>query len=207
MGYGFYSEGSSSNLQLDSDRPYSYYKVIASGTGTSPTIAGLDITKDLVFAKPSTGAGGLYCNVSPPSTTLSFSSSANYYVLRPVLVESPSTVTYGLRTYNLDGNLAFDSGFFGTGEDVILQVSTVVDAGQLVGNTASSSSVAYTGSDYSDHYANFNYGFYENVNYYFNGYFWSSPTTSVRFDSRLLFGAAYYYFRNPAVILVKVAIP
>jgi hypothetical protein len=205
MGYGLSVSGTSNNLQIDSDQPYSYYRLIASGTGTSPSVTGLDTGKDLIFAKPSAQDGRLNCNVS--GTTIGFSQSANYYVLRPVSSVSPSAATYGLRTFNSDGQLAFDSGYFGAGEDVILQVSNVVDSGQLVGNTGSANSVIYTGSDYRNYYANLNFGQIVGTTNYLNGFFWSSPTTSVRFESYVFVLGVYYYFRNPAVLLIKVAIP
>jgi len=205
MTYGLSITGSSDNLQIDTDKSYSYYGVVASGTGTSVNVSGLNSNKDLIFGKPSGGTGDLAITIS--GTTITFYQSANYYVLRPVLDVGDSGSGYGLRVYNQDANLAFDSGYFGASQDVILQVATTVDAGLLVGNPSSSSSIIYTDTDYQSVYANLNYGNYISTTTFINGFSWLSASTSVRFRSFVLVLGTYYYFRNPAVILAKVAIP
>jgi len=206
MTYGLSVVGATSNIQIDSDQPYSYYRLIASGTGTSVTVSGLDIHKDLILAKPSAGTGNL--NVSYSGTTITFYASANYYILRPSLTGGVTSTNYGLRIYNIDSQLAFDSGSFGAGEDVILQIANIIAAGQAGGNTGNSDSTVYTGTDYQSVYAAFNYSYYFTTVTWINGFFWSSATTTVRFSSYVNpFGTKYYLNNSSSLILAKVAIP
>lgn len=217
MTQGMYVVGPTSNLQIDSDQPYSYYRLIASGTGiTTGAISGLDRNKDLILAKPSGGTGRLLAQIT--GTTIDFFSnggnptgttvSANYYILRPTLTGGVTATNYGIRIYNVDGQLAFDSGSFGTSQDVILQVSNIIAAGQAYGNTGNSLSIVYTGTDYQDVYANFNYSTYTLTTIWLNGFFWSSVTpTTIRFESWLRPLSTYNYFYNSSsIVLAKVAI-
>jgi len=207
MAYGLLVTGTSNNIQIDSDQPYAYHKLVASGTATTVTgLTGLDTSKDLIFAKPDGGLNSLHANVSPPSK-ITFSQIADYYILRPVSSESPSSQTYGLRVYNADGQLAFDSGVFSSGQDVILQIVTVVDPGTLRGDVSSSSSIAYTGTDYQTVYGCLNKSSYQTGQYFLNGFSWVSPST-VRYSSVISLGIfGNGYFRNQTLLLAKVAIP
>lgn len=210
MTYGISVKSSTNTLQIDSDQPYSYYKLIASGTGTTVTVSGLNLDKDLVLAKPASPAnhGSLGTIFSPSTGKIDFKISANYYVLRPVAVTGASSATYGIRVYNVDGQIAFDSGHFGTGEDVILQIASLISPGAASGNTAlSPQSIVYSGTDYASVYACVNKSNVVGTTNNLNDFFWSSPTKTIRFNSYLYVLGTYYYFTNPALILAKVAIP
>lgn len=200
-------------LQIDSDQPYSYYKVVASGTGTAVTVSGLDRNKDLIFARlTSPTQGGSLGTRYSPTNRIEFPSSADYYVLRPVSVTGASSATYGIRVYNVDGQVAFDSGHFGTGEDVILQITTIISPGAAYGQTGNSLSILYSGSDYKNVFCCVNHTSIITITQQTLGdFFYSSPTTSIRYNSYLYSAippGTYHYQNNPSsIVLAKIAIP
>jgi hypothetical protein len=206
MTYGIVANSSNNTLQIDSDRPFSYLKVTQKSTGTSVTVS--DIT-DLVFIKPSSSSTAIWGMDSTGYPTYSIyanttNTSADYLVLRPAKVTSPST-GYGLQLYNSDNQLAFDSGIFdsGTVGENVAYVSKVVDAQGAYGNY----STIYTGSDYLSVYACVNNSIKNaSASIVINSFKWDAASTSIQYISQLaaappFTGATFY--NDSSIILVK----
>jgi hypothetical protein len=206
MGYGLSSTSSNNTVQIDSDSPYSYFKTTAQGTASSISLA--DSTDMLFIKPPSTStatwgtsySGGAYAVYADTTAT-----AADYVALRPSRVSSPTT-GYGLQVFNLDGQLAFDSGVFisSTSGDKVASVVRVVDVSGAYGNY----STIYTGADYDQVYALINGSYKTNSSFVvLHSFKWDQATTSIKYVSYVagIFGGGTQYFYNgSSVVLVKL---
>lgn len=208
MGYGLSLTSSNNTIQIDSDRPYSYFKTTQVGSGSSISLAN---PTDLLFIKPPTfptnGAiwgtsysGGVYTVYADTTVT-----SVNYVALRPTRVSS-ATTGYGLQVYNVDGQLAFDSGVFTTSTgDQIVSVVRVIDATGAYGNFGN----VYTGADYDQVYALINGSYKTNsTGFVLHSFKWNQPTTSIQYASYLAAAPPYitgsYFYNGSSIVLVKL---
>jgi len=188
MTYGFYASSSSGSLQIDSDQPYSYLKVTAKGSATNVSVS----SSELLFIKPAAAAAVAYGALNTSGTYAFYNSvgtsvSLDYIKVASTKTGSPST-GYGLHIYNVDGQLAFDTGIFSTGTagENVAQIVKIVPAvtPYISGDYSSSASIVYTGSDYLTVYANITNSVFNNVSgSYINGFKWNSSDTTIRFSS------------------------
>lgn len=188
MAYGLYVTSGNSTLQIDSSKSYSYLKVTAAGTGTSVTRS----ANELLFVRPS-AATARPVGANQSGTTYTFydqlynSVSLNYLKIQAVRAASAST-GYGLQVYNVDGQLAFDSGVFtsGTAGENVAQIDFIrpAEAPYISGNYTNSASIVYTGSNYLSIYMNItNSYFTATPNTRLAGYHWNSADTTIRYGS------------------------
>lgn len=206
MGYGISSTSSNNTVQIDSDSPYSYFKTTAQSSGNTVTLSN---PTDLLFIKPpsfpssftwgTNVSGGVYSIYADNAVT-----AADYVALRPSRISS-ATTGYGLQVFNVDGQLAFDSGVFisGTSGDKIATVVRVVDINGAYGNYSS----IYTGSDYEQVYALVNGSYRTWPQVVLHSFRWNQATTSIQYASFLAAappvpGATFY--NGSSIVLVKL---
>ena len=213
MGYGIQIQSANNTLQIDSDRSLRYLKVTAEGTSTSVTTANLT---DLIFMKPAsfptTATWGAFRTGSAGSWTYTFyangvATNANYLVLRPTSVSSPSNTGYGLVLYNPEGQLAFDSGTFvsATVGRKTPQIIQVFDQNALYGDVNQSASIAYTGADYNTVYAGVNTSVVSGLGVYLECFAWVAGTTQIKFVSYFTFlSSLTYYYNSSNIMLVRL---
>lgn len=202
MGYGISVTSSNNTIQIDSDRPYSYLKATQISSGL--TITTTDTT-DSIFIKPPSASTAIWGTNPTSNTTFdiyagSTNTSADYLVLRPTKVSSPTT-GYGLQVFNVDGLLAFDSGIFTSTATTIPYVVRVIDAQGAYGNY----STIYTGADYLSVYAGVNNSIRGAG--YIHCFKWDQATTSIQYVSQLpasfpFTGATFY--NGSSILLVKL---
>lgn len=159
MSYGLQVFSDSNTVQIDSDKTYSYYKVTQASSGTTVTTTD---RREVVFIKPVNGTtasndiwgastvpngnGFIYTFKRGTTTT-----SVDYFVVRHTRADT-ATTGYGLRVYNVDSQLAFDSGVFTNILRKTIYIKTVSPIGRS-GNPANSTSIVYSLSDYLTTYA------------------------------------------------------
>lgn len=206
MSYGILVNSGNNTVQLDSDSPYSYLKVTQQGSGTSVTLTD---TTDLVFIKPpsaSTAIWGVDTTTYPTYTIYAnvTNTSANYLALRPTKVNTAST-GYGLQVFNVDGQLAFDSGVFisATAGENVPYISKVIDAQGAYGNF----STIYTGADYLSVYACVNNSIKtSSASVVINSFKWDQASTSIQYVSQIAASPPLpqiTYYNGSSIILVK----
>jgi len=119
MGYGIEILSGNGNLQINSDYPDSGFIVTDKFSSTS-TIT-YDRSKDLVFARPASGGGdvsaGLSSSTGTGNVTRTFQTTSGTSVNMEVIKgrfcsELTASTGYGLQIFNVDGDLAFDSGAY-----------------------------------------------------------------------------------------------
>jgi hypothetical protein len=124
MGYGISFETANGNVQLDSDTTNTGLIVLSSSA--SATSVSFDPQKELVFAKPSsTSYATQKLALKAPANytwgqpgTFTFEDNAgntvntNYILAKWSNEQTASTSSYGVRVFNSDGDLAFDSGLY-----------------------------------------------------------------------------------------------
>lgn len=213
--YGIRVLSSSDTLQIDSSLPLSYFKVTQSGFGNSVLTPNLT---DIVLIRPNAGSNtttwGLQTTGSPGvgGYTRSFwanetQTNTNYLVLRPSSTGSP-TAGYGIRVYNTDGQIAFDSGNFitGTSGERTPQVISIINRNTVYGDpTLSPQSIVYTGADYLQVYVAVNNSINTALGIKINCFVWNTTTSSIRFRSYFTFlASSVTYYNQSSILLVKL---
>ena len=145
MSYGIQIFSGNGNIQLDSTTSNSGLIVVDAAASSQTVNAILD--EELVFAKPvATGSAVTIGWLAPNahsynpavSTTFTFRNSygtainASYVKVRVASELTASTSGYGLQVYNVDGDLAFDSGLFNG--DAGFGITDFVRGGDFNGN-------------------------------------------------------------------------
>jgi hypothetical protein len=186
MPYGLYLVGDNSNLQIDSAQPYSFLKVVETGSATTVT---RNTTTEMIFVKPPS-AGSLAVGYAGTAPNYSFydelhqSVTLDYVKVRYTKADTASTSGYGLQVYNNFGELAFDTGVFinATAGNNFLQIVKVISVGQptIYGDPTLNSSIVYTGSDYLSIYMNITGSWFNTADLNLMGYEWNSATTTIR---------------------------
>lgn len=186
MGHGLYLQGENSNLQIDSDSPYSFLKVVETGSATTVT---RNTTTEMIFAKPQS-AGSLAIGYTGTAPNYTFYNelhqvvTLDYVKARYTKADGAVASGYGLQVYNSLGELAFDSETFvnATAGNNFLQIVRVISVGQptVYGDPNLSSSIVYTGSDYLSVYANITGSWFATTDLNIMGYEWNSATTTIR---------------------------
>jgi hypothetical protein len=124
MAYGISFETANGNVQIDSDTTNTGLIVLSSSA--SDTSVTFDPQKELVFAKPSSTsyatqklalrAPANYTYGQPGTFTFEdntgSSVNTNYILAKWSNEQTASTSSYGVRVFNSDGDLAFDSGLY-----------------------------------------------------------------------------------------------
>lgn len=120
MSFGIQLLNGNNNVQLDSDTTGKGFVVRDSGTGTRTSYR-VDPQKELVFARPSiqpTSGVELYAKQTEPVDGKSFiefysnpfSTITCDYMVAEVSTDFTATTGYGVQIFNIDGDLAFDTG-------------------------------------------------------------------------------------------------
>lgn len=124
MGYGISFETANGNTQIDSDTTNTGLIVLSASA--SATSVSFDPQKEFVFAKPSSTsyatqklalrAPTSYVYGQPGTFTFEdntgSSVNTNYILAKWSNEQTASTSSYGVRVFNSDGDLAFDSGLY-----------------------------------------------------------------------------------------------
>lgn len=202
MAYGVLVQADDATLQIDSNNPYSYLKVVANTSATTATVA----TNQLLFIKPTTLNTIYGANIV--GTTYTFkNNSFTTVTLSYIICESSKNAAaiasgYGLQIYNSDSQLCFDSNIF-TSTAVAVQIVKIIPFGSptVSGNSSLSSSIVYTGADYASVYACLVNSYFQSSTIYINGFKWNSADTTIRFVS--VNGAAFWN-AGAAIILCKI---
>jgi hypothetical protein len=205
MAYGLLVNSGNNTVQINSDSPMCYLKPVQIASGNAVTITNPD---QLICIKPPTLPDATKWGLNPISTTVfnitsnGTQTSANYLTLRATSVDT-ATTGYGLQVFNVDGNLAFDSGIF-TGIDGIKipYLSKIIDAQGAPGFGATNT--IYTGADYDQIYACVN-GSYATGTSYMHTFIWDQATTSIKYFSQVGTGfQVLYYYNQSTILLVKL---
>ena len=124
MSYGISFETANGNVQIDSDTTNTGLIVLSASA--SATSVSFDPQKELVFAKPSSTsyatqklalrAPANYAYGQPGTFTFEdntgSSVNTNYILAKWSNEQTASSSSYGVRVFNSDGDLAFDSGLY-----------------------------------------------------------------------------------------------
>lgn len=215
MGYGISMNSGFSTVQIDSDSPLSYLKVVTKNTGS--TIAGISADKLVCIRPPLAGndpnySYGAYRTGTGPYTYTFYkngqtvATSVDYVILEPVKL-STATSGYGLQVYNNESELAFDTGVFisgGTGENIINMVTILPPGTSLYGNTSFNSSIIYTGGDYTDIYSCINSSVFVGPSIAYGGFRWATDNT-IRWCNYLTIISSTYFATNTftSIVLLK----
>tara|TARA_R110001606_G_scaffold143995_1_gene283325 strand:+ start:439 stop:1119 length:681 start_codon:yes stop_codon:yes gene_type:complete len=125
MAYGISFETANGNVQIDSDTTNTGL-IVLSSSASATSIQNFDPQKELVFAKPSSTSYATQklalrapANYTYGQTgTFTFedntgsSVNTNYVRAKWSNEQTASTSSYGVRVFNSDGDLAFDSGLY-----------------------------------------------------------------------------------------------
>ncbi len=190
MAYGISIQSSNGDAQIDSEGSLSYLKIISTGTATNVNVS----PGQLLFIRlPSSGLGSPASNgslksfgadglTSPPKYKFYNEDyvspiAMDYVIASAIRASAPASPQYGIRVYNSDGELSFDSGIFisGTaGENVVVvKVNIPLNSPTLNGDvTVSPQSIIYKASDYKSVYMNATVGNYLSATIRPGGYRW-----------------------------------
>jgi hypothetical protein len=206
MAYGLLVNSGNNTVQIDSARPMCYLKPVQIASGNAVTITDSD---EFIFVKPPSFPNATRWGLNPVSTTVfnitsnGTQTSANYLTLRATSVGGASSTGYGLQVFNVDGNLAFDSGIFsGATGTSIPYLSKIIDINGAFGGN----SVIYTGADYDQIYACVN-GSISSGSVAIHSFTWDQATTTIKYTSQIAASppfSGFYYYNQSTILLVKL---
>ena len=207
MAYGLLVNSGNNTLQIDSARPMCYLKPVQISSGNVVTITDSD---EFILVKPPSFPNATRWGLNPVSTTVFNITSngtqtvTNYLTLRATSVGGASSTGYGLQVFNVDGNLAFDSGIFsGATGTSIPYLSKIIDINGAYGNF----STIYTGADYDQIYACVTGSLAGTASIAIHTFTWDQTTTSIKYVSQLAASppfTGYTYYNQSTILLVKL---